>query len=172
MSIQHIKKILESKKKKFRVFSRHFGFWPAPKYFILFEYSLRIKMICRMKNDEQNFITKWKCLTFEKFRWHARNFTTARTTTTVPPPTTVSPPINILQWSKGKKKTNGFFFAFSWIFFDWCVARSQFFYWRKDLCWAHLLNILNMVIRWIENFLRACEKKFWVKNGVFWSIAP
>ena len=97
MSIQHIKKILESKKKKVpRFFPQHFGFWPAPKYFILFEYSLRIKMICRMKNDEQNFITKWKCLTFEKFRWHARNFTTARTTTTVPPPTTVSPPINIL----------------------------------------------------------------------------
>ena len=32
-------------------------------------------------------------------------------------------------------------------------------------------NILNMIIRRIKKFLRAFEKKFWVKKKPFWSIA-
>ena len=68
-------------------------------------------------------------------------------------------PVNHLQWYKGKSVKKGFFLGILWIFFDWCVVRSWFFYCRKELCWAHLLNILNMVIRRIENFLRVCEKK-------------
>ena len=34
----------------------------------------------------------------------------------------------------------------------------------------NLPDIFNMVIRRIENFLRAFEKKFWVKNEAFWTI--
>ena len=38
------------------------------------------------------------------------------------------------------------------------------FFERKDMILDNLPDILNMVIRRIENFLRAFEKKFWVKK--------
>ena len=77
-----------------------------------------------------------------------------------------------LQWYKGKSVKKGFFFGVSWIFFDWCVVQSQFFYWRKELCWARLLNISNMVMRRIENFLRACEKKVLSPKWLFLKDSP
>ena len=63
-----------------------------------------------------------------------------------------------LQWYKGKSVKMGFFLAVSWIFFDWCVVRSQFFYWRKDQVQTDFLNTLNMVTKSIENFLEAFKK--------------
>ena len=47
----------------------------------------------------------------------------------------------------------------------------HFFFERKDMTLKNLPNILNMVIRHIENFLRAFEKSFAFKKWPFWSIA-
>ena len=50
---------------------------------------------------------------------------------------------------------------------DWCLVWSWFFYWRKELVWADLLNTLNMVVKCVENFLQSFGKKFYPKKQVF-----
>ena len=56
----------------------------------------------------------------------------------------------------------GFFlvsnFGFPSIFLDVCVVRSQFFYQRKELGLAHLLDTYNIVIRRVKDFLETSEK--------------
>ena len=59
----------------------------------------------------------------------------------------------------GEVTKNRFFCAFSSIFFYICVVCSWFFVWRNKLCQTHLLDILIILIRRIENFLRGCEKQ-------------
>ena len=48
----------------------------------------------------------------------------------------------------------------------------NYFYWRKELHYADLFNTLNMVVKSIENFLEALEKKFHSKNGVVRIFRP
>ena len=48
-----------------------------------------------------------------------------------------------------------------------CRMTLIFFFKRKDMTLDNLPNILNMVIRHIENFLRAFEKEFYFKNTYF-----
>ena len=50
-------------------------------------------------------------------------------------------------------------FTFPHMWFDWCVVRSRYFYWRKNLCQADLGDILNIFVKSTEKFLGAFEKK-------------
>ena len=48
----------------------------------------------------------------------------------------------------------------------------NFFFERKDTILDNLPNVLNMVIRRIENFLRAFEKKFRLQKMAFLNHSP
>ena len=53
----------------------------------------------------------------------------------------------------------------------WSTCRmTLIFFERKDMVLDNLPNTLNMVIRCVENFLRAFEKNFHSKNMHFWSM--
>ena len=70
------------------------------------------------------------------------------------------------------------FFTFPDIKSAWCVVRSRFFYWRKELGLGHLWSTLNVFVKSTQNFLETFEKKFhlrkWSWNetqnevGIFW----
>ena len=77
----------------------------------------------------------------------------------------------IVRWCHGKLSKT-VFSRFCPNFFYMCVVRSWFFFWRNKLCQAHLLNILIMLIRHIENFLRGCEKKVLSEKWVFLKHSP
>ncbi len=66
-----------------------------------------------------------------------------------------------------------------WVFF--CVFVDIFglkcrmiliFYWRKELGWRHFLNTLKMVVKCIENFLQAFDKKVSPQKWGFWQTTP
>ena len=59
------------------------------------------------------------------------------------------------------------FFTFPDIKSDWCVVRSRFFYWRKELGQADLSDTLNMFVKSTENVLEAFETKLQPKKWVF-----
>ena len=50
---------------------------------------------------------------------------------------------------------------------DWCAVWSWFFYWCKELVFADSLDTSNIVIKYLEKFLEALEKKFHLKNNSF-----
>ena len=70
------------------------------------------------------------------------------------------------------------FFTFPDIKSDWCVVRSRFFYWRKEIGLVDHSDTLNMFVKPIENFLEAFEPKLQFKKmsknetqnrvGIFW----
>ena len=93
----------------------------------------------------------------------------------------VSSNIIIFHWEiridysglRGTYPESGFFAmwtGFLSISSGWCVVSLWFFIERKDMFSDKLLNILNMVIRRVENFLGCFENFFHFKNRHFWSI--
>ena len=55
-------------------------------------------------------------------------------------------------------------FHFPAIYSDVSTVWSRFFYWRKEQVQTDLLNTLNMVMKPIENFLEALQKKFYLQK--------
>ena len=79
----------------------------------------------------------------------------------------------LLQWCKGKAFRTVFFemwTVFSLISFNSCLVWLWFFFERKDMILDNLPDILNMVIRRVENFLRTFEKNS-LEKIAFWSIS-
>ena len=64
------------------------------------------------------------------------------------------------------------FFTFPDITSDWCVVRSRFFYWRKELGSPDLSSTLNMFVKSTEIFLEAFQKKVSAQKMGFVRIFP